>query len=55
MALGIEDICLTKFLSKFTYEGSGESGKIELPITVFLQIASLLRISLDLQQMRIKL
>jgi len=45
---------LKKFLSKFTYTGSGDSGKIALPIETFLQIASLLRISLDLYQLRIK-
>ena len=55
MALEIEDISLKKFLNKCTYEGSGESGKIELPIAVFLQIAALLRISLDLYQLRIRL
>ena len=55
MGLKIEDISLKMFLSKFTFPNSGETGKIELCMETFLQIASLLRISLDLYQLRVKL
>ncbi len=40
-----EDVTLEKFLNNFTYLGSGDAGKTELPIAVFFETASLLRIA----------
>ena len=40
-----DDVNLEKFLNNFTYVGSGVAGKTELPIAVFFETASLLKIA----------
>ena len=40
-----EDVSLVKFLKAFTYTGSGAAGKTELPVAVFFETASLLKIA----------
>lgn len=56
MAIDPGDFNLHKFLKKFTYQGDSDPrNKIEIPINDFLNIGSLLRISLDLVKLRAKL
>lgn len=50
MAITSQDITLDKFLEKFTC--TNEQDKVNLPVESFLQIASLLKISLDLGRLK---
>jgi len=52
MKLEPKDINLKKFLEKFTYQGDPDpDGKIELPLSVFLDVASNLKIDFTLQRL----
>ncbi len=47
-----EDVTLEKFLKNFTYTGSGDAGKTELPLAIFFETASLLRIAENLWRLK---
>lgn len=55
MTIQSEDITLKKFLQKFTPQFLSEAGKLTIPNEMFLQIASLLKISMNLQEISRKL
>lgn len=52
MAIKPEDVTLEKFLANFTYTGSNDVGKIDLPVAVFFETASLLRIAENLWRLK---
>lgn len=45
VSIQVEDVNLKKFIKAFTYTGSGDAGKIEIPVAVFFETASLLKIA----------
>lgn len=52
MVINPEDINLKVFLQKFTFIGDPDPGtKIQIDLALFLQIASLLKISLNLEKL----
>ena len=54
MSIDIEDINLSKFLEKVAPQAFPEAGKLTLSNFEFLQIASLLKIDLQLQRLKRK-
>lgn len=52
MAITRDDINLNNFLEKFTF--TNEAGKINIDTALFLQIASLLKISEELGRIAVK-
>lgn len=55
MAVESQEINLKNFLEKFTYIEDPEPGsKFKLPMINFLQIASLLKIAVNLEKARMK-
>jgi len=51
MPINSQDINLNKFLETFTPQFLNESGKIVIDNALFLQIASLLKIDLQIQRL----
>ncbi len=51
MAITPEDINLNKFLETFTPQFLSEAGKVIIDNALFLQIASLLKIDLQIQRL----